>query len=505
MGLGMDVVDLYAGAGGWNLGLALAGHRSVFSGEIWPTANRARAWNMGGDADRVDVRALDPLSIPNCDLLVGSPPCTQFSYANRGGNGDLVDGLRDVRAFLEAVRVKNPRYWVMENVPRLCSILERELGPGGALEEFADLFSSIDDFDMSEWGVPQRRRRCIAGNYPREALLAMRGRIRPATLGEIVRGCAEGIDPVWGTRHAAVSDNEPGELLSWEEARINAEKKTNHPIYNDMSFPDASDRPARTVTATCTKVSRESIVVPAAEGGFRLLSVRETAAIQSFPLSYQFPAEGKSDRIKMAGNAIPPLFTYLLGLAVSGREFSMPSVGFLPAAGMAAPARSRPRKSIPPRGRPFRAAIDGLRFKSAMSFELRNRFDEDGGPRWGIVLNLGKFFEDHVHLDALGIAKAASRLPNPGLALDVDEVRSMQTAWAGADDVPGHPYRIADRVGRAAVALANDIDDAAALEAVNTAFSSVGLAPTRKALGYASLIAGGLAIAARFNEIADGL
>jgi len=499
----MDFADLYAGAGGWSLGLELAGHRPVFSGEIWPTANRARAWNLGGQHGRVDVRALVPEEIPPCDLLVGSPPCTQFSYANRGGNGNLADGLVDVRAFLGAVRVRRPRYWVMENVPRLCSILETELRPGGALEEYADLFGSIDDFDMSDWGVPQRRRRCIAGNYPRDALMALRGRVRTPTLGEVIEGCRTGHDPVWGAVHGHVTDNEPGDLLSWEEARINREKKSNHPIYNDMAFPDDLTRSARTVTATCTKVSRESIVVERGDGSYRLLSVRETAAIQSFPLSYQFPSKGRGDRIKMAGNAIPPLFTYMLGIAVSGRGFSLPGTPFVPAMGEA-PASATVSRPVPhATGRSFRAAIAQLRFKSGMSFEMRNSTVRGGDAEWSIVLNLGKFGDSYMRLDAPSLARAAAVAGVvPRHAVPVGRIREMQGAWEASADSPSHPYRVADSIGEAARAAASVADAEAARRVVRAAFGEVGLEASEKALRHSAAIAAGVSFAVAFNEAA---
>jgi len=440
--------------------------------------------------------------VPAVDLLVGSPPCTQFSWANRGGNGDLADGLEDVRAFLRIVRARNPRHWVMENVPRLCSILGTELAPGGALEEFSDLFASIDDFDMSDWGVPQRRRRCIAGNYPRDALLALRGKVRAPSLGEVIEGCRTGRDAVWGFLHGTVTDNEAGDFLSWEEARINREKKSNHPIYNDMAFPDDPSRPARTVTATCTKVSRESIVVERPDGGYRLLSVRETAAIQSFPLSYQFPSRGRGDRIKMAGNAIPPLFTYMVGLAASGSEFRLPAQAFEPASGYA-PQAAVPRKPQPaPRSRSFRAAIEGLRFKSGMSFELRNRAGTDGAS-WEIVLNLGKFGESHRVLDAAGISRAAQaselRTASP---VGARAILSMQAAWDSSVDCLSHPYRVADAIGVAAVALSAELSPESASGACGAAFRELGLEQTDKARRHASRIAAGIAVAAAFNEAA---
>lgn len=58
-----------------------------------------------------------------------------------------------------------------------------------------------------------------------------------------------------------IIDNELEEPLNWEEERFNRDMKVAHPIYNGMPFPDPFDRSIRTVTATCTRVSRESLII----------------------------------------------------------------------------------------------------------------------------------------------------------------------------------------------------------------------------------------------------
>ena len=60
-------------------------------------------------------------------------------------------------------------------------------------------------------------------------------------------------------------DHDPEPSFDEEETRLNRDSKTHHPAYNDMQFPDPWDEPVRTITATCSRVSRESIVVNEAE------------------------------------------------------------------------------------------------------------------------------------------------------------------------------------------------------------------------------------------------
>src|SRR5690606_16800778 len=104
------------------------------------------------------------------DMVVGSPPCTQFSFSNRGGSGNIADGLEDIKMFLTIVDHLKPRVWAMENVPRVAKIIEAELREGGALEDFLHLGCVTHIIDMAEYGLPQRRRRCIAGNFDNELL-----------------------------------------------------------------------------------------------------------------------------------------------------------------------------------------------------------------------------------------------------------------------------------------------------------------------------------------------
>ena len=90
----MKAIDLYSGVGGWSLGLKMAGVDVIQSYEWWSPAAETLINNLGGDVSIADIRTLPLSSIPlDIDIIVGSPPCTQFSYSNRGGSGDIYDGL----------------------------------------------------------------------------------------------------------------------------------------------------------------------------------------------------------------------------------------------------------------------------------------------------------------------------------------------------------------------------------------------------------------------------
>lgn len=392
----MNAIDLYSGIGGWTLGLKLAGVDVLASYEWWDKAINTHNQNFGTTHSCTDVRQIDVKSLPkDIDFVVGSPPCTQFSFSNRGGSGNLNEGMKDVWKFLEVVDHIRPKYWIFENVPRLANIVRQELENGDALDKFAHLIKVVTVVDMSEYGVPQKRRRALVGDFPLELLESYRTVCVERTLGDVLDTCRKKDvhDFLYGFSlpRNQVTELEAEPCLDEEEARMNREAKSYHPVYNLMSFPDRLDRPSRTITATCTRVSRESIVVPDGENDdcVRRLNPRERAMLQGFPINFQFYGGSYSNKLKMIGNAIPPYFTYFLAQAlqeVERDDLMLPEV--LSGKPLETPEQL-PKVTRPdvngrrfPVKRKFRAALPGLRFGSGVRFELTNSFSPD--TQWAV-------------------------------------------------------------------------------------------------------------------------
>jgi DNA (cytosine-5)-methyltransferase 1 len=188
-------------------------------------------------------------------------------------------------------------------------------------------------------------------------------------------------DPIYEFRlpRAQLTDQELELPLSAEEKRLNRDAKGAHSIYNKMQFPDRLDRPVRAITATCTRVSRESIIIQSPENRqeFRRLTLRERASIQGFPITYQFYGDSYLQKQHLIGNAIPPLFVYYLGCAIRG----VPGLSLEHPKGTPRLPQDLPKVTPSrcgmgsfPRARRFRAVIPSLRFKSGVRFELANHF-----------------------------------------------------------------------------------------------------------------------------------
>jgi DNA (cytosine-5)-methyltransferase 1 len=477
-------IDLYSGVGGWSLGLRLAGIHVVASYERWGAANETNFKNNGHQAQTVDIRRLALSDLPpDIDFVVGSPPCTEFSYSNRGGSGDLSDGLQDIKCFLRIVDHLKPQLWVMENVPRVAKILAAELKPDGELAEFAHLGCVPHVVDMALFGLPQRRRRCIAGNFNMELLNSYLSGVPQATLGDVVTALAQSpvIDPLYGLEvpRVGVVDHVEEDFLSEEEARINRANKTLHPVYNGMPFPDRLDRPVRTITATCTRVSRESTIIEAPQrpGSYRRLTLRERATLQGFPINFQFYGTNYGQKLRMIGNAVPPAFAYLIGHCLRGTApAALPS---LQEAGSQwtppdpLPVETRPERagSKFPLQRNFRFSIPSLHLKSGVRFEFTNEFC--GHPvQWRVAfyfgtpkairsIDLDSSVQEYVS-DQMSqrLAAVVSRvLRDLEQSMGAVDFQNMQNVWAHRGPGGTRPFMVLDELDECGAKLAAILRD----------------------------------------------
>lgn len=155
-------LDLCSGAGGMSIGLEAAGYRTI-GFDNWQPALDTHAAN-GLEAHRLDLMAVGDAYwqafTGRVDLVAGGPPCQPFSAAGKGlGRYDPRDC---VPGFIRAVRIVQPRWFLMENVRGLtfrkhADYLARvlaDLAACGYVVEHRVL-------SAEEYGVPQTRQRLI--------------------------------------------------------------------------------------------------------------------------------------------------------------------------------------------------------------------------------------------------------------------------------------------------------------------------------------------------------
>lgn len=193
----MKVVGLFAGIGGFELGLRGAGHETVLTCECWAPAVAVLAERLGGVPNHPDIRALADLP-EEAELVCGGFPCQDLSQAGKtigidGARSGLVDEV--FRLLKKRVAVGRPVPWVLlENVSFML-----HLEGGRAMERLVDAFEDLGYrwayrvVNSLGW-LPQRRERVffLASRVadPADVLLADEAQPRPAetAIGKIAHG-----------------------------------------------------------------------------------------------------------------------------------------------------------------------------------------------------------------------------------------------------------------------------------------------------------------------------
>lgn len=170
-------VELFAGVGGFRLGLEQSGWKHQWSNQWEPAtklqhASSCYVRNFGQHAhsneDIAEVaRKLKngEQAIPKADLLVGGFPCQDYSVAKSLGSAKGIQGKKGVLwwEILEIVSTCKPKVILLENVDRLLSSPSGQKG-----RDFAIMLRTLADhgyfiewriINSADYGFPQRRRR----------------------------------------------------------------------------------------------------------------------------------------------------------------------------------------------------------------------------------------------------------------------------------------------------------------------------------------------------------
>ncbi len=153
------VIDLFCGCGGLSLGLQNAGYNIVAGFDNWKFAIDIYQKNFKHPGFLIDLGNLQgDFSIfkeLNPDIIVGGPPCQDFSSAGKRdenlGRGDLT------QVFAEIIATIQPQFFIMENVALF--IKTHKYQHAKAIFKSANYGLSEIILDASLCGVPQIRKR----------------------------------------------------------------------------------------------------------------------------------------------------------------------------------------------------------------------------------------------------------------------------------------------------------------------------------------------------------
>jgi DNA (cytosine-5)-methyltransferase 1 len=170
-------VELFAGVGGFRLGLEKSGWEHAWSNQ-WEPATRLQhasscyVGNFGqhGHSNQDIAEVTKRLKngeaiIPKADLLVGGFPCQDYSVAKSLGSAKGIQGKKGVLwwEILEIVSSRKPKVILLENVDRLLSSPSGQKG-----RDFAIMLRTLSDqgffiewrvINSADYGFPQRRKR----------------------------------------------------------------------------------------------------------------------------------------------------------------------------------------------------------------------------------------------------------------------------------------------------------------------------------------------------------
>lgn len=301
----MTIVSLFCGAGGLDLGLIQAGNRVVWANDNAHDAVETYRTNVGDHVVEDDVRNIDISLIPEADVVVGGFPCQGFSQANLLRD---VDDSRNTlyRFFCKIIKAKKPRYFIAENVKGILS-----LGGGAAIEKILSDFGRAGYLvethlvNMADYGVPQHRQRVIIIGQRKDEGKEMKFRFPRPTHSKDGKGCL----PQWRTIHDELDrfpdPDTPNDLPNhvYSAYKLAYRNFTGH-------RPTAPEKPCPTILARGD--GGGGVCAIPHYNGKRRLTIRESAAIQTFPDDFRF-AGAMNSCYRQIGNAVPVLFARRLG------------------------------------------------------------------------------------------------------------------------------------------------------------------------------------------------
>ena len=184
----IKVAELFAGVGGFRLGLEKNNYEVVWSNQWEPSTKMQHAslvyeTRFGKENhSNKDIASVPTNEIPDHDLLVGGFPCQDYSVATTLHNSKGLKGKKGVlwwsiHRILEEKKRK-PKYLFLENVDRLLKSPANQRG-----RDFAVMLKSLNDLgyavewrvvNAAEYGMPQRRRRVFFIGYHKSTKLYKR-------------------------------------------------------------------------------------------------------------------------------------------------------------------------------------------------------------------------------------------------------------------------------------------------------------------------------------------
>lgn len=307
----LNIVSLFSGAGGLDLGFKKEGFNIIWANEYDKTIWETFEYNFHDTA--LDKRSITDISfneIPDCDGIIGGPPCQSWSEVGKfdgikSPNGKLFNN------YIQILKEKQPKFFLVENVPGLVSKAHI-----GEFKKFIFYFENAGYnvtwklINSNDYGVPQERFRIIIVGFRKDL-----GKLFIFPDPDLYKPTLR--NAIWDLPEPKKCDKYKSNtdlVIPNHEYLI----ETFSPIFMERNRVRSWDEPSYTILAS----ARHIVIHPSApkmikhsrnkfifadgkESLYRRFSVRECARIQTFPDEYIFKYKNIRDGYKMVGNAVP--------------------------------------------------------------------------------------------------------------------------------------------------------------------------------------------------------
>lgn len=327
-----QIISLFSGCGGLDLGFEKAGFSIPVANEFDPTiyetfkANHPKTHLIEGDIRKITKAEIEKHIVGEVDGIIGGPPCQSWSEAG------ALRGIEDARGqlFYDYIRILkdfSPKFFLAENVSGM--LANRH---SNAVENILNMFSNagydvtLTMVNAKDYGVAEERKRVFYIGFRKDLNInfvfpegSTKENSKKITLRDII----------WDLQFTAVPSAPKNKHN--ENAINNNEYFTGafSPIFMSRNRVKGWDEQAFTVQASGRQCqlhpqapkmvkfgTNDCRFVEGCEELYRRMTVREIARIQGFPDDFRFIYTDIDNAYKMIGNAVPVNLAYEIALTI---------------------------------------------------------------------------------------------------------------------------------------------------------------------------------------------
>lgn len=328
----MNVISLFSGCGGLDLGFEKAGFAipvaNEFDKTIWKTfkVNHPKTHLIEGDIRKIKKDDISQIFSGEVDGIIGGPPCQSWSEA-----GSL-RGIEDARGqlFFDYIRILKefqPKFFLAENVSGM--LADRH---SAAVKNILKMFEdagydvSLTLVNAKDYGVAEERKRVFYIGFRKDLnidFIFPKGSTEDDSKKITLR------DIIWDLRDTAVPAGKNNKHNP--DAINNNEYFTGSfsPIFMSRNRVKSWDEQAFTVQASgrqCQLHPQAPKMIKVATNDcrfveekrhlYRRMTIREVARVQGFPDDFKFIYDNTNNAYKMIGNAVPVNLAYEIALSI---------------------------------------------------------------------------------------------------------------------------------------------------------------------------------------------